>query len=562
MEQEIINYIKEARKHGLEDPVIKQNLLNAGWEAAAVEDSFVKEKIMQNPAGQNFNPANLIHAQVEQGRPTSTQSVSVPAGITNSPESPKMHKGAKIALILAAVIVLLGGGAFAYYTYAYNSPTKTWDKFLAGGMKSSGQVKTNFSFNYKDTLAAFAEQNPPFKDFNVKLSGNFYADTSDSAKPVSSGSYQVGFSSDSGISINAGTDIIVKDNEIYFHIAGQPLLEKYAKQYFPDQIINWVKFDLDKIKSMATSDGSALPDRQLIDQIKTSLSNANIIEVKKYLGTETINGVNTYHFDNQVNKTALKNLINQSFDALANFETSKNPDMTVSPADTAVIKTLLGSLVDTLDIGNFQTWIGKSDAKLYKVSLSATMPSFLTSVGVKALAQARLKARDAKRIADVQQLNSALELYFNDFNGYPAANSNGEPIGVTPSYIGVVPQAPKPSDGLCSDYYNSYWYSPSGTKHVVNGVALYDSYTYTFCLGEGVGGHFPGIAQMTPSGIKDHLACTGTTEQCAPASIAPSSTPETTAEISFESDFADYEKAQEVTVPTDAVDIFGLLGQQ
>ncbi len=561
MEPEIINYIKEARKHGLEEPAIKQNLLNAGWEALAVEDSFVKEKVMRSPTSQNFDPANLVHAQIEQPHSKTTQSVTVPNGVTTTEAASKMHRGAKIALMLAAVIILLGGGAFAYYTYAYNSPTKTWDKFLAGGMQSSSQVKTNFNFRYSDTLAAFADQNPPFKDFSLNLSGNFYADGSDSTKPASSGSYKAGFSTDSGISFNGGTDIIIKDGMVYIHVEGQPLLEKYAKQYFPDQTINWIKVDLDKLKQMANTDGSALPDKQLTDQIKTAISKANIIGIKKYLGTETINGVSTYHFDNQIDKQALKDTVNNSFNALADFESAKNPDLTIDATSTGMIKTLLDSLVDSLNVQSFQTWIGKSDAKLYKVSASATMPSLLTSVGIEALGSARLKARDAKRVADIRQLNTALELYFDDFNGYPAADSKGQPAGITPNYIGVIPTSPQPADGACSDYYNSYWYAPVGNKHIVNGVTLYDSYTYNFCLGEQAGSYHPGIAQLTPSGIKDGVACSGPPEQCAPASKATDSSVQTTAEISFESDFSDYNKIQNVTVPADAVDIFGLLGQ-
>lgn len=44
----------------------------------------------------------------------------------------------------------------------------------------------------------------------------------------------------------------------------------------------------------------------------------------------------------------------------------------------------------------------------------------LASVVLLALNSARAKSRDAKRIADVRQLASALELYFNDVSAYPS----------------------------------------------------------------------------------------------------------------------------------------------
>ena len=44
MEQAIVDYILAAQRHGLSDFEIKQNLLNAGWEAKAVEDNFTFAK--------------------------------------------------------------------------------------------------------------------------------------------------------------------------------------------------------------------------------------------------------------------------------------------------------------------------------------------------------------------------------------------------------------------------------------------------------------------------------------------------------------------------------------
>lgn len=43
----------------------------------------------------------------------------------------------------------------------------------------------------------------------------------------------------------------------------------------------------------------------------------------------------------------------------------------------------------------------------------------LSTLAVVALNSARAKARDAKRVADIKQVQTALELYFNDAQGYP-----------------------------------------------------------------------------------------------------------------------------------------------
>jgi len=46
----------------------------------------------------------------------------------------------------------------------------------------------------------------------------------------------------------------------------------------------------------------------------------------------------------------------------------------------------------------------------------------LSTLAVVSLNNARAKARDAKRVSDIKQLQTALELYASDKNGYPAAS--------------------------------------------------------------------------------------------------------------------------------------------
>jgi type II secretion system protein G len=57
----------------------------------------------------------------------------------------------------------------------------------------------------------------------------------------------------------------------------------------------------------------------------------------------------------------------------------------------------------------------------------------LATLAVVALQNARAKARDAKRIADVKQMQTALELYFNDAQEYPSSSSVTSSI----SYNGI-----------------------------------------------------------------------------------------------------------------------------
>jgi type II secretion system protein G len=114
----------------------------------------------------------------------------------------------------------------------------------------------------------------------------------------------------------------------------------------------------------------------------------------------------------------------------------------------------------------------------------------LASVVLLALNSARQKSRDAKRLADVRQLASALELYFNDNNGYPATANY--PAALVPAYIGQAPAAPLPADDPCTDPQNTYTYTSAAAN----------TYSLAFCLGAATGGYAAGVRTLTPAGIQ------------------------------------------------------------
>jgi len=79
----------------------------------------------------------------------------------------------------------------------------------------------------------------------------------------------------------------------------------------------------------------------------------------------------------------------------------------------------------------------------------------LSSIVITNLNVGRGKARDAKRISDVKQIQTALEFFFDDNGAYPAVLSVG--TMVTPGYL---PTLPVPPSGEGETAYN---YEPMGT---------------------------------------------------------------------------------------------------
>jgi prepilin-type N-terminal cleavage/methylation domain-containing protein len=111
----------------------------------------------------------------------------------------------------------------------------------------------------------------------------------------------------------------------------------------------------------------------------------------------------------------------------------------------------------------------------------------LASVVLLALNSARQKSRDAKRLADVRQIASALELYYNDNNAYPPSLA-----ALSPTWLQSLPTFPTPTDGCTTASY-SYTAAASNAS----------TYQLVFCVSAPTGGVSPaGTHTLTQGGIQ------------------------------------------------------------
>ena len=141
----------------------------------------------------------------------------------------------------------------------------------------------------------------------------------------------------------------------------------------------------------------------------------------------------------------------------------------------------------------------------------------LATLAVVSLNNARAKARDAKRVADIRQVQTALELFFTDQSDYPQedATSNDKTLGATgaltlssggefgdtasgTTYMTQVPAAPTPPSGNIYTY-NS-WDSQGGNE-CQGAVVVCGYYEITFVLESGTGNLSAGTHVASPSGI-------------------------------------------------------------
>ena len=141
----------------------------------------------------------------------------------------------------------------------------------------------------------------------------------------------------------------------------------------------------------------------------------------------------------------------------------------------------------------------KQGFNLVELLVVIAIIGLLSTLAVVALGTARTKSRDAKRVADIKQVQTALELFYTDNNAYPTATSTvlGQAgalclgssgfgaTGCANPYMSLVPKNPSPGGA-------AYTYdSADGT-----------TYATTFTLEGATGQLAAGAHTAKPGGIE------------------------------------------------------------
>jgi len=151
----------------------------------------------------------------------------------------------------------------------------------------------------------------------------------------------------------------------------------------------------------------------------------------------------------------------------------------------------------------------KKGFTLIELLVVVAIMGLLSAMAIVSLNNARARARDARRLADVKQMQTALELYFLDTYAYPAdpanpvldgkcLSDNGIEVACTGdiTYMASLPVNPQPrTDGGCAD--TSYIYKVDAG----DGTKL--SYHIIYCLGHTTGDIADGSHYATPAGLAE-----------------------------------------------------------
>ena len=439
--KELTNYVAECRAANLSDDEIRNNLLAEGWD-------------------ENFVTEGLAGTKALGARKGSSIFVKLYA------------KKIVLGIALAVVLVLAGGGYFAYAKFFAATPEKIWSAVLKNSQSISSEhfiYEINLSTDLgKIDLEDLGGQLPGYTGCEIavwlKTEGDQVKKSDTQADLQMKGSAGIKAGS---FNANYDGELRLVNNKMFFKSPGRPLEKLFG---INDAAKEWIMMDLQTLRERTgASESQSLQPFQDIEKLKFLKRGAD-------LGTEIIDGQKMQEYEVMIDKAELKNFLEQIMtDSMGN-----NSSLTAIPGS-------INQILDSIDFKKLQIWVGKSDRQVHQLEIQIEIKNVFTE----ALTSSRLKARDANRLTDIRQIMTALELQYDDHGSYPTATS-GMPL-IDKNIIGIMPNAPKPADGNCTEKENLYWYEQlEGGK----------SYSLKFCVGESVGGVGPGIVEASPTGLK------------------------------------------------------------
>jgi len=140
--------------------------------------------------------------------------------------------------------------------------------------------------------------------------------------------------------------------------------------------------------------------------------------------------------------------------------------------------------------------MNKKGFTLIELLVVIAIIGLLSTLAVVALGSARVKARDSKRLSDLKQVQTALELYYTDQNAYPA----GAGVVLGSANVACLSSAGFAATGCANPYMGQVPADPGSTQYTYTVGA--GTYTITATL-EGTVNGMTGAVQLSPAGITD-----------------------------------------------------------
>lgn len=356
--QQLLDYIKQQLQQGTDREKINNFLMANGWQVSDIKEAF-----------DSIIPSN------QPVQPTSPN-ISTPQSFSTFSSQPQngMSK-TLLAVILIVGVLIVGGGAFAYFNY-FQSPEKIVQKMITKlteikSLEYSGEIKTEV--NAGDLLGGgnLLQPTQPVsnnKTSNFSVNFNGVSDTNDLNNPKGSFSFNINTDALGQENFTLGLEVRTIDKIVYIKLSNLPNLGFFDLTAVSNQ---WIKVDTEALKKQfglekieeqlkeAQKKQELSPEQ--IEKLKTAVQQHKVFKITESLAGEKIEGVDTYHYKFTIDKEEIKKLLT---------------DISQITQDKTLTEKELADFDESfkaIELSEGEIWIGKKDFLPYKISLSSVI---------------------------------------------------------------------------------------------------------------------------------------------------------------------------------------------
>lgn len=356
--QQLLDYIKQQLQQGTDREKINNSLMANGWQVSDIKEAF-----------DSIIPSN------QPVQPTSPN-ISTPQSFsTFSPQPQNGMSKTLLAVILIVGVLIVGGGAFAYFNY-FQSPEKIVQKMITKlteikSLEYSGEIKTEV--NVGDLLGGgnLLQPTQPVsnnKTSNFSVNFNGVSDTNDLNNPKGSFSFNINTDALGQENFTLGLEVRTIDKIVYVKLSNLPNLGSFDLTAVSNQ---WIKVDTEALKKQfglekieeqlkeAQKKQELSPEQ--IEKLKTAVQQHKVFKITESLAGEKIEGVDTYHYKFTIDKEEIKKLLT---------------DISQITQDKTLTEKELADFDESfkaIELPEGEIWIGKKDFLPYKISLSSVI---------------------------------------------------------------------------------------------------------------------------------------------------------------------------------------------
>jgi hypothetical protein len=343
------------------------------------EPALMPEPIMQ--PREEAQPETRI--KIERPVQSIQPQYSMGATQDNMPRMKSKSHGILKVLIVLIILIVVGGAGYmvaGQYINLWNPFSQSPEQVISKMMSNMATVKSYHSVMNVDVGSIDSSKNTSQGKLTINTTSD--TDSTDSANLKANGGVKIslvvpGFDSPI-VSLNMDTTLIGTTSYLRLSNIVLPPEVTYPGLSIPQLDGKWFQIDENTYKVLSQAESESITattsattitqadSLALAKKVQDLVASEKIFADAKKMNDEVVDGQNTYHYSVTIGKDKIKSLINKIMDLglqeAAKVETKDASNTMVQD----IVKSVVGSAVDSIGDITTELWIGKNDYMLYQ----------------------------------------------------------------------------------------------------------------------------------------------------------------------------------------------------